>query len=152
MKRCKHKWNVFNGQPVHWRSFNRAQLRCEMATTDNITLTWPLSLALSLSRSQCLFVSLPHTHTHARTQGTKAPNISCQPHCAYPQPSDYLLLCIYRLFGAKVSLNLGPQSQTSGKPQRNNVYFLSAPALFLTMLSPHQELIYFTNSRHDPYK
>lgn len=141
MKRCKHKWNVFNGHPVHWRSFNRAPLRCEMATTGNITLTWSLSLALV-----CLFVSRSHTLMHTHTRGKKAPNIFCQQDCAYPQPSNNLLPCVYRVFGAKVSLNLSPQSQTSGKPQRNNVYFLSAQALFLTMLSVHQELVYLTNS------
>lgn len=138
MKRCKHKWNVFNGHPVHWRSFNRAPLRCEMATTGNITLTWSLAL--------CVFLSLAHTLSYTRTQGKKAPNIFCQQDCAYPQPSNNLLPCVYRVFGAKVSLNLNPQSQTSGKPRRNNVYFLSALALFLTMLSVHQELVYLTNS------
>lgn len=142
MKRCKHKWNVFNGHPVHWRSFNRAPLRCEMATTGNITLTWSPSLS-------CVFLSLAHTRTYTHTHIHKeknAPHIFCQQDCAYPQPSNNLLPCLYRVFGTKVSLNLSPQSQTSGKPQRNNVYFLSALALFLTMLSAHRELVYLTNS------
>lgn len=139
MKRCKHKWNVFNGHPVHWRSFNRAPLRCEMATTGNITLTWSLALWVFLSLANT------HSYTHIHKE-KKAPNIFCQQDCAYPQPSNNLLPCVYWVFGAKVSLNLSPQSQTSGKPQRNNVYFLSALALFLTMLSVHQELVYLTNS------
>lgn len=144
MKRCKHKWNVFNGHPVHWRSFNRAPLRCEMATTRQynthmVSLSLPVSFCLSLTHS--------HTCTYTRRERKKkAPNIFCQQDRAYPQPSNNLLLCVYRVFGAKVSLNLSPQSQTSGKPQRNNVYFLSALALFLTMLSVHHQLVYLTNS------
>lgn len=137
MKWCKHKWNVFNGHPVHWRSFNRAPLRCEMATTGNITLT--------SSRSSSVFVSCSHTVIRTRG-GEKAPNIFCQQHCAHPQPSSNLLPCVCRVFGTKVSLNLSPQSQTSGILQRNNVYFLSAVALFSSMLSLHRELVYLTNS------
>lgn len=139
MKRCKHKWNVFNGHPVHWRSFNRAPLRCEMATTGNITLTRSLALHV--------FLSLAHTLSYAHILKEKKHLIFSVSEIVHTlQPSNNLLPCVYRVFGAKVSLNLSPQSQTSGKPQRNNVYFRSALALFLTMLSVHQELVYLTNS------
>lgn len=138
MKRCKHRWNVFNGHPVHWRSFNRAPVRCEMATKGTHTVS--CSLHRFVSRSLTLI------HTKTQEKKKKAPNISCRWDCAYLQPSNNLLPCVYRVFGAKVSLNHSPQSQTAGIPRRNNVYFLSAMALFLTMLSVYQKLIYLTNS------
>lgn len=133
LKWCKHKWNVLNGHPVHWKSFNRAPLRCEMATTGT-----QVSLLLSVSHAHTLW------NTHKGKKEHLIFSVSKTVHT--PQPSDNLLLCVYRVFGAKVSLNLSPQSQTSGKPQRNNVYFLSALAPFLTMLSVHRYLIYLTNS------
>lgn len=75
----------------------------------------------------------------------EAPNIFCQQDCAYLQPSNNLLRRVGPVFAAKVPLNLRPQSQTSGKAQRNNVYFRSAPALFSTMLSAHQQPVYLTH-------
>lgn len=100
------------------------------------------SHALSLS----VFLSLAHTHTHIHDKKKKALIFSVCELVHTPQPSDNLLPCVYRVFGAKVSLNLSPQSQTPSKPQRNNVYFLSAAALFLTMLSERGELVYLTDS------
>lgn len=108
-----------------------------MATTASITLT--------SSHSSSLFVSCSHCHTYTR-RVKKAANIFCQQHCAHLQPSSNLLPCGCRVFGTKVSLNLSPQSQTSGILQRNNVYFLSAVALFSATLSLRRELVYLTNS------
>lgn len=108
-----------------------------MATTGNIAL--PPSPAPRVSRSpRC------HTHTSAREkkdEEEEAPNIFCQQDCAYLQPSNNLLRRVGPVFAAKVPLNLSPQSQTSGKPQRNNVYFRSALALFSTMLSLLQQAL-----------
>lgn len=110
-----------------------------MATTGNITLTRSLALHV--------FLSLAHTLSNAHILKEKKHLIFSVSEIVHTlQPSNNLLPCVYRVFGAKVSLNLSPQSQTSGKPQRNNVYFRSALALFLTMLSVHQELVYLTNS------
>lgn len=89
-----------------------------------------------------------HTHTSARKkkeEEEEAPNIFCQQDCAYLQPSNNLLRRVGPVFAAKVPLNLSPQSQTSGKPQRNNVYFRSALALFLTMLSAQRQPVYLTH-------
>lgn len=85
---------------------------------------------------------LKHTRTHKEKKKQLIFSVSRIVHT--PQPSNNLLLCVYKGFGTKVSLNLGLQSQTSGKPQRNNVYFLSALASFLTMLSAWR--VYLTNS------
>lgn len=109
-----------------------------MATTGNITLT-------SSRSSSVLSLALTLSYIHEEG-GKKASNIFCQQHCAHPQPSNNLLPCVCRVFGTKVSLNLSPQSQTSGILQRNNVYFLSAVALFSTMLSLRRDLVYLTNS------
>lgn len=71
----------------------------------------------------CSYVSQPNTK-HA-VKKKKTLTIFCQQDCAYPQPSNNLQQCVCRLLCAKVSLNLRLQRQTSGKPPRNNVYFLS---------------------------
>lgn len=116
-----------------------------MATTGNI----PLTPSPAPHAFPCLSLSTL-SYAHIRQEKKKeeeeeAPNIFCQQDCAYLQPSNNLLRRVGPVFAAKVPLNLSPQSQTSGKPQRNNVYFRSALALFLTMLSAQRQPVYLTH-------
>lgn len=103
-----------------------------------------LLLPVSLARHAVIRTHLPE-EKKKKEEEEEAPNIFCQQDCAYLQPSNNLLRRVGPVFAAKVPLNLSPQSQTSSKPQRNNVYFRSALALFSTMLSSLQQPVYLTH-------
>lgn len=80
LKWCKHKWNVLNGHPVHWKSFNRAPLRCEMATTGT-----QVSLLLSVSHAHTLW------NTHKGKKEHLIFSVSKTVHT--PQPNLQIIYC-----------------------------------------------------------